>query len=460
MMQTFNATTRLPFPADDVFDWHASPGAFERLSPPWDPLRLVSRSGIRDGDRLEMRVRVGPFLRRWVAEHRNYVEGRQFQDVQLQGPFAVWEHTHTISPVDDVSCELKEAIAYRLPGGFLGRVIAGRSVRTTLDRLFAYRHRVIRDDLRAHAAYSKGRTMKILVTGAGGLLGSRLVPFLTAGGHEVVPLKRSKAGAEDAGLFWDPARGTIDREKLEGFDAVVHLAGENIGGRRWSAAQKAKIRDSRVAGTRLLSETLAGLNAPPRVLVCASAIGLYGDRGDELLDETSAAGEGFLPDVCNDWEAAADPAREKGVRVVHARFGVILSPEGGALQKMLFPFKMCAGGVAGNGRQYWSWVSIDDVVTAILHALSVDSVTGPINVVSPNPVTNREFTRTLGRVLRRPALFPLPGFAARLMLGEMADDLLLGSARVSPKRLQETGYEFRFPELEGALRYVLGRVEG
>jgi len=297
--------------------------------------------------------------------------------------------------------------------------------------------------------------MKILVSGSSGLIGSQLVPFLEAGGHEVMRLVRRGASGDDE-IHWDPAAGSIDGEALAGLDAVVHLAGENIAAGRWNDELKRRIRTSRVEGTRLLCESLAELQTPPPVLVCASAVGFYGDRGNAELDEESEPGTSFLPDVCREWEAAADPARRRGVRVVSLRLGVVLSRDGGALEKMLGPFKLGAGGVIGGGRQYWSWIAIDDVVGAIQHAITCEALNGPVNCVAPNPVTNREFTKTLGRVLGRPTLVPLPAFAARLALGEMADALLLASARVLPKRLQETGYKFRHPELESALLNALG----
>jgi len=297
--------------------------------------------------------------------------------------------------------------------------------------------------------------MKILVSGSTGLVGSALVPFLLTGGHQVARLVRSQptAGGE---VPWDPAAGRLEATNLEGLDAVVHLAGERITG-RWTAAKKARIRSSRVQGTRLLAEALAGLKQPPKTLVCASAIGYYGNRGDEVLREDSPSGAGFLAEVCREWEAAARPAAEKGIRVVQLRIGVVLSPAGGALARMRTPFKLGLGGRIGNGKQYMSWIAIEDLTGAIHHALTNESLRGPVNAVAPRSVTNLEFTKTLGRVLGRPTLFPLPAFAARLAFGEMADELLLASTRVEPTKLVSSGYRFRAPELEGALRHLLGK---
>ena len=301
--------------------------------------------------------------------------------------------------------------------------------------------------------------MKVAVTGATGLIGSALVPFLLSGGHEVVLLRRASANGLGADVpSWDPETATLAVTVADSLDAMVHLAGENIAGGRWTAARKARIRDSRVIGTRHLAEALAALAEPPRTLVVASAIGFYGDRGDDVLDETSAAGEGFLPEVCQAWEEAASPAREAGIRVVHLRIGIVLTPAGGALGQMLFPFRMGVGGVIGSGRQYMSWVALDDVLGGVLHALRTEDLAGAVNIVAPNPVTNREFTKTLGRVLRRPTIFPLPAFGARLAFGEMADALLLASTRVEPARLRSDGFAFGYPDLEGALRHVLGRT--
>ncbi len=298
--------------------------------------------------------------------------------------------------------------------------------------------------------------MHIAVTGSSGLVGSAVVPFLTAGGHRVTRLVRGRpAGEGEAG--WDPTAGVPDVSRLEGVEGVVHLAGESIAAGRWTPERKNAIRRSRVEGTCRLCEVLAKLARRPKVLVSASAVGFYGDRRDENLTEDSSPGQDFLAQVCREWEAATEPASKASVRVVHLRFGMILSPAGGALKKMLLPFRMGAGGRIGSGAQFMSWIGIDDAVGAIHHALSAESLKGPVNAVAPTPVTNIEFTRTLARVVSRPALIPMPAFAARLAFGEMADALLLASQRVMPTRLQGSGYRFRYPELESTLRHLLDR---
>ena len=270
-------------------------------------------------------------------------------------------------------------------------------------------------------------------------------------------LVRRAAGPGE--IAWDPAAGSLDPAALEGADAVVHLSGENVGA-RWTTERKARIRSSRVASTRLLSEALAGLQRPPEVLVSASAVGIYGDRGDEVLTEESPPGDpdrDFLVAVTREWERAAEPARVEGIRVVHPRFGVVLSPSGGALRKMLLPFRLGLGARLGTGTQWMSWISIDDAVEAVHQALVDDGLEGPVNATSPEPVTNRDFTRTLGRLLSRPALFAVPGWALRLALGEMAEGTILSSTRAVPARLLQAGYRFCHPDLESALRHVLQR---
>jgi uncharacterized protein len=460
---TFVYRSRMPASATEVFDWHTRQGAFSRFAPPWERMRLIADGHpIREGSRAEIDVSIGPLWRRWTAEHRDFVPGRRFRDVQIRGPFARWEHTHTIEPEGADGSWLEDRIEYALPYGPIGRWLGRGLVKRKLRSTFQYRHRTLADDLIAHRkarATSEAETsrMRIVVSGSSGLIGGSLVPFLTTGGHSVTRLVRRDRTGGPAAVRWDPVLGTIDQEGLEGHDAIVHLAGENISSGRWNARTKKLIRDSRLEGTRLLCETINRLQKPPKTLVCASAIGFYGDRGDEVLDERFAAGEGFLADLCKDWEALTESVRPRGIRVVNVRFGVVLSPAGGALAKMLTPFKLGVGGVIGSGRQYMSWIGIDDVVGGIHHAITCEALNGPVNVVAPNPVTNRDFTKTLGRALRRPTVLPMPAFAARLALGEMADELLLASTRVVPQRLDETGYKFRNPELEPALQHLLGR---
>ena len=297
--------------------------------------------------------------------------------------------------------------------------------------------------------------MKILVSGSHGLVGSALIKSLIADGHEVVRLVRRKLefGADE--VEWHPDHDRIDASRLERLDAVIHLAGESIASGRWTDEKKREIRDSRVKGTTLLSRTLAQCPQPPAVFICASAIGYYGNRGDEVLSETSAPGKDFLSSVCVEWEEATRAASEKGIRTVNARFGIILDAHGGALAQMLMPFRMGVGGRVGDGKQWMSWIALEDVVAGLKFVLQDATARGPINFVAPNPVTNAEFTRTLGRVLSRPTFFPIPVFGARLAFGEMADALLLSSQRVDPVVLEDKGFPFYWPTLEPALQHLL-----
>lgn len=298
--------------------------------------------------------------------------------------------------------------------------------------------------------------MKILITGASGLIGGKLLTVLKAKGHEVLKLSRSKAENPDE-VQWDAYAGFRDEElaKLENLDAVIHLAGDNVASESWSEKKKRSIRDSRVKGTRTLVDALRQVENPPKIFISASAIGFYGNRGDEVLTEASAKGEGFFPEVCEEWEAAGDQAREFGARVVHPRIGVVLSKDGGALEKMLTPFKFGVGGTVGSGDQWMSWIAIDDLISILVFALENDDLSGPVNATAPQPATNEEFTDTLGQVLHRPTIIPVPAFGIKLLFGEMGETLLLEGCRVLPEKLQKAGFEFEYPELENALRAVL-----
>jgi len=303
------------------------------------------------------------------------------------------------------------------------------------------------------------RMSRLLVSGASGPIGIALLPTLETSGAHIVRLRRGNAARSATNdheyIPWDPAQPVFP-EAVSGFDAVIHLAGESIVG-RWTAAKKAKIRESRVVGTLNLARALAQAKEKPELFVCSSAIGYYGNRGDELLKEESSSGTGFLPEVCREWEAATRPAAEAGIRTVQIRTGVVLSPKGGALGKMLLPFKLGVGGRLGDGRQWMSWIDIQDMVGAIHHILKTDLLQGPVNLVAPKPVTNAEFTRTLASALSRPAIFPVPAFAAKLAFGEMGEEVLLGSQRVEPTKLIMSGYPFRFRELRASLENVLER---
>ena len=460
MHQVFIKRTAMPASAEELFAWHERPGAFERLTPSWEKVKVLEQTGgIRDGARVLLRVGMsGPLGMTWEVAHSDYIAGRQFVDRQVRGPFAYWKHTHTMLPDGPRSSILEDRVEYALPLGMIGTLVAGRMVRKRLERMFRYRHAITLDELRSIEHVRSTGSMKVLVSGSTGLVGSALCTALTTGGHEIARLVRESPRSRQPEISWDPGQGTIDAAKLESFDGVVHLSGENIAAGRWTDQQKQRIRDSRVKSTRLLCETLAKLKQKPKVLVGASAIGFYGDRGDEVVDESSPAGSNmFLVDVCKEWEAATEPARSAGIRVVNLRFGVVLSPNGGALAKMLLPFKLGVGGVIGDGKQYMSWVALDDAVGAIQHGLATDSLSGPVNAVAPQAVTNREFTKTLGKVLTRPTIFPMPAAIARLALGQMADELLLASTHVRPTRLLESKYVFRYPQLEGALRHLLGK---
>lgn len=401
-------------------------------------------------------VREGLIPLHWVARHRDVIVGRQFVDVQEEGPFTRWTHLHKFEPNGPESSIITDRIEYVPPLGSAGAMVAPLLVKRRLERLLSYRHDLLRADLEAQSRFAGHAPMRLAVTGATGLVGHSLLPFLRTGGHEVRRMTRSPRLPGD--VAWSYGEGRIEAVKLDGLDGVVHLAGETIAA-RWTESRKKRIWESRAIGTRFLCETLARLHRPPRVLVCASAVGIYGDRGDEVLTEESPLpppSTDFLSGVAREWEVATEPAREAGIRVVNLRFGVILTPAGGALARLLLPFRLGLGGRIGNGRQWMSWIGIDDVTGVIHHALLADEVSGPVNATSPHPRTNQEFSAAIGRALGRLARIPVPAGVIKLALGEMGEAALLSSARVIPSRLQASGYVFRHPHLPGALKFLLG----
>ncbi len=304
--------------------------------------------------------------------------------------------------------------------------------------------------------FKKKSAMRILISGASGLVGKALLSFLKTCGHEVVRLVRRPQEVQEDAIFWDPDKGELALPSLEGFDAVINLSGENIAGGRWNEKRKQRILESRIQSTATLAKALSQLKSPPQTFICASAVGIYGDQGDSWCSEDTTSGAGFLADVCKQWEAAAAPAVDKGIRTIFLRFGIVLSAQGGALAKMMLPFKLGFGGALGSGQQYMSWIDIDDLVAIVLYALTHKSLKGPVNAVSPNPVTNTAFTKILGNALSRPIFLNMPAFALRLILGkEMADEFLLSSTRVKPLRLTQAGYSFLYPDLASALKHEI-----
>lgn len=453
--------TRMPATAEQLYDWHERPGAFHRLAPPWQEVAVERQVGtIRPGDSKRLRVSLlGPLSVVWDLVHTDDLDTPGFVDTQVRGPFRSWRHEHRFLPDGYASAYLEDRLEYELPFGALGRAVAANRIGAELDRLFGLRHARTRLDLERLSPHRKDHPMRIAITGSTGLVGERLVAFLRAGGHEVIRLVRGEPKRGDE-VRWNPATGEIDAERLEGLDAVVHLAGVSISSGLWTEKRKRAILQSRVAGTDLLSGTLAGLQSPPRVLVTASGVNFYGDKADLESTEASPQGKGFLADVVRRWEAAAQPARDAGIRVVNARFGVVMAGEGGMLPLISLPFRLGVGGPLGGGQQWMSWIALDDLVGVIHEAITNQALSGPVNATSPEPVTNAEFTETLGRVLKRPTFMRVPAFAARAIGGQLAEELVLISQRVVPARLQEIRFRFAYPSLESTLRHELGRYDG
>ncbi len=453
---TYHRSVGIARPAAEVFAWHERSGAFERLQPPWEKVEVISRQGgIQDGARVTLRARVGPLWSRWEVEHLDYVEGVQFRDRQLRGPFAHWEHLHRIVPDGPGACVLMDEITYALPLGAAGRVASG-FVRNKLDRLFAYRHAITKTDLERAVASSSHPRLRVLVSGASGLVGSALVPYLRSLDHEVVRLVRRKPALPDE-VFWNPEDAHADFTAAGAIDAVVHLAGAGIADGRWTQARREKIRASRVEGTRNLVHGLLRMKKKPGVLISSSAVGAYGDCGDRVVDEDTLPGSGFLADVCRTWEAELVPAEAAGIRTLPLRLGLVLSPAGGALRRMLPAFRAGVAGPLGSGRQWMSWISMDDLLDIIHRGLGDAEWHGVINAVAPEPCRNAEFTRILAGTLRRPAFLPVPSVVLRLLFGHMADETLLASTRVESRRLTAAGYDFRHPTLQEALGHVLSK---
>ena len=455
---SFARTSLIKAPAGQLGAWHHRRGAFRRLAPPWARFKFVEEPAeLKNGVRSIIKTRLAPFIwPKWVAELKDVTPDGDFTDTQIKGPFAYWQHRHRFVDQGEEKSQLNDSIEYRVPLGPVGRFFGGWYVRRQLDQLFRYRHTITTTDLE-RLQLNPVQPMRILVSGASGLVGSALTAFLETSGHEVIALTRSPR-PDSNDLRWDIGAGEIDLTAAGKIDAVVHLAGENVAG-RWTKKKRARILGSRRDGTRLLCEAIARLPEAkrPSVVVGASGINYYELNSLNTHDEDSPIGTSFLAEVCRAWEDNTRAAREAEIRVVNLRIGFVLSPAGGGLKLMLPAFKAGLGGKIGNGKQRLSWIAIDDLLDIIQTCLTDERYQGAVNAVAPEPNTNKEFTRALGRVLRRPTILPAPAFALETVLGDFAREALLADLPVYPKQLEENGYQFRFADLHSALSHLLGR---
>lgn len=429
--------TPLPFPPTEVRAWHERPGAFQRLLPPWESVEVVEQVGtVGEGDRLVMRMAPGVL---WEAVHHPIPDG--FVDEMARGPLSSWRHAHRFIEDGNGGTVIHDEIDF-------APAIASLGVDARLPTMFAFRRRRLLEDLARHAGKPK---LRVVLAGASGLLGTQLAAFLLTGGHEVVQLVRRNPGA---GQFrWNPAAGELDPAALEGADALISLSGENVGEGSWTDARKQALVDSRLQVTGLLSRTLAACKSPPAVWLSASAVGVYGNTGETVATESSPRGEGFLAELCERWEAAA--VAPAGTRRVLLRFGVVLSARGGALAKMLTPFRFGVGGPIGGGQQFFPWVAMEDAVFAMHHALFDPELIGPVNVVAPTETRQAEFATALGSALSRPAFAPLPAPVVRGLFGQMGEEVLLAGQRVRPTQLAPR-FRWALPDLDACLRWELG----
>ena len=465
-MPEFERSTIVDCDRQDLFEYHSQPGALNRLIPPWEKIAIELRSdSLNVGSEVVIRNSVFGIPLRWRAKHTSLSPPCSFQDIQISGPFQAWIHDHLFESIDAGHSKLRDRIQFENRFGAIGK-LGIPFVRRKLRAMFAYRHLTTKADLqlkRFLEPFVSQRQLRIGVTGSTGLIGRRLVDLISVLGHHAIrilrPLTFDKPNdfpLSASTVVWDQALGFNDLAKIDGLDAVIHLAGQGIASTRWTRSNKQLIRESRVQGTQALVDELCKLSSPPKAFVCASGVGCYGDRGEEVLDESQVYGEDFLSSLARDWESAAHAYERSGNRVAIGRLGIALHPRQGALAKLLLPFRLGLGGRLGSGRQYWSWIHVDDAAAAFLYLAVNPSCSGPTNLVSPEQSNNKEFVETLGRVLNRPTIFPMPTFALRILLGEMADSMLLASTRAYCKKLTDEGFPFRASNLEECLRHVLG----
>jgi len=454
-MPLFNYKSEFDVPAEELFSWHEQTGAFDRLNPPFMPVKVLHHeNSISDGAKVSLKVPDKVIGLTWNLEHREYQKGKQFADQQISGPFKYWKHVHRFGKIDKDRSELHEQITYELPVHAVTGRLFDSHFRSRLDRLFHFRHTRTINDLHLLKKYKTAKPLKILIAGSSGMLGTELTAFLTTGGHQVTHLLRQKAKNAP---YWSPETGQIDARLLENYDVIINLAGENIGSGYWTKNKKKRIRESRVSTTRLLAETISILDHPPRVFIAASATGYYGDQGEKQLTENSEPESGFFNEVVRAWEEASRPAARKGIRTVNLRFGVILSGKKDMLARVRPVFWTGLGAIIGSGENYFPWIAVDDAIAAIYHSTFTETLHGPVNVVAPQQVTSRVFFKSLGKILQRPVFLKVPAPVVKNILGDMGKELFLTSTRVIPAKLQESGFDFQFPTLNETLRFYLGR---
>lgn len=458
-MPAFVKSSLVSAPVSDLIRWHFQSSALSRLLPPWAGAKVLeSPPALCDGAIVRLEVPVPPFRRKeWVSRIEAVQPDRSFTDVQVSGPFRSWSHEHSFLPGDDSSTSrVQDAVEYAMREPQPISMIASKLVDAQLVKMFLWRHRRTRNDVRLLRA-TEWVPKTVLISGGSGLVGKSLRDLLTVSGCSVRRLVRRAAKHEEGEFSWNPQSGEIDPAALDGVDAVVNLSGAGIADVRWSPARKELIERSRVDSTNLLARSIASSPGAKPALISASAVGYYGNRPDGTCDESESAGEGFLPSTCMKWEEACQPAIDAGARVAKLRIGIVLSWSGGALAKLRVPVSLGLGGPIGHGRQGMSWIALDDLVGIITHALVDERYQGPINCVSPNPVSNREFMRTLGSVMNRPTVLPLPGFMARAAFGEMAQEALVEGVSARPAALEKLDYPFMFEDLSSAFAFELGR---
>ena len=456
----YTKTSSVPVSAATCFTWHAAKGAFARLNPPFAPVQILEEPDeLKAGAEVLIKVPTPfPFFGiKWRLTHPEYVEGQYFRDTQIKGPFKSWEHTHNFKEIDSTNSEMEDVLKFSLPFGILGKLFGAPIVKKQLSALFNYRHSILKIDM--ETLKSNNEPLHILIAGSSGLIGTALTPYFTTQGHKVTQLLRSEGEKADGLEYWDYENRTTTIDSNQTFDVIIHLGGVNLAGGRWTNKRKSQMLKSRTESTSFLSEIITSLKTTPKVFLCASAVGIYGTTTSEPRSECSPVGNLYSSIIVDEWEKATKKVSDAGIRVVNLRFGMVLSPLGGALKKFVLPAKMGIGGKLGNGRNLISWISMEDVLGVVTHSINNEQVVGPLNVVANDMYSNKGLIKTICKVLKRPCLFPVPALILIALFGkQMAKETIFVNTSVSNEKLIKSGYEFRLPELEGALRHMLGKV--